>query len=87
MARVSYIIMTRVSYIIMARVSYIIMARVSYIRWDDDDEDDVIFVLDQHAELNFYSVISLKQHSAGRYVAPLWHVILIPRKPVFPHTP
>jgi hypothetical protein len=30
--------------------------------WDDDD-DDVRFVLDQHAELKSYSAISLKQQS------------------------
>jgi hypothetical protein len=42
-------------------------------QWDDDDE--VRFVLDQHAELDLYSVCSLKQQSAGRYVAPLGHII------------
>ena len=42
--------------------------------WDDD----VRFVLDQHAELDLYSASSLKQQSAGRLVAPLWHIILIP---------
>jgi hypothetical protein len=31
------------------------------------------FVLDQHAELDFYSASSLKQHSAGRHVSPLEH--------------
>jgi hypothetical protein len=36
----------------------------SYIKWDDDD---VHFVLDQHAELGFYSANSLKQQTAGRY--------------------
>jgi hypothetical protein len=30
--------------------------------WDDDE---VRFVLDQHAELDFYSARSLKQQSAG----------------------
>jgi hypothetical protein len=29
------------------------------------DDDDVRFVLDQHAELDFYSASSLKQQSAG----------------------
>jgi len=37
-------------------------------RWDDDD---VHFVLEQHAELDFYSATSLKQQLAGRYVAPI----------------
>ena len=35
-------------------------------QWNDDE---VHFVLDQHAELNFYSASSLKQQSAG----PLGH--------------
>jgi hypothetical protein len=39
----------------------------------------VRFVLDQHAELDFYSASSLKQQSAGRHVAPLGHIILIRR--------
>jgi len=41
------------------------------------------FVLDQHAELDCYNVSSLKQQSAGRHVAPLGHIILIPKQPVF----
>jgi len=60
------------------------MVRTSYIRWDDDD---VHFVLDQHADLGFYSVNSLKQQSAGRYVTPLGHIILIPSPLVFALTP
>ena len=43
-------------------------------QWDDDE---VHFVLDQHAELDFYSAISLKQQSRNRHAAPLWHIILI----------
>ena len=39
------------------------------VQWDDVDE--VRFVLSQHAELDFYSAISLKQQSAGRNVPPL----------------
>jgi len=41
-------------------------------QWDDDDE--VCFVLDQYAELDFYSARSarsLKQQSADRHVATL----------------
>jgi hypothetical protein len=30
---------------------------------------------------------SLKQQSADRYVAPLWHMILIPSQPVFTLSP
>ena len=39
-------------------------------------DDEVCFVLDQHAELVF-SVSPLKQQSLGRPVAPLGHIILI----------
>ena len=60
------------------------MARTSYIQWNDDD---VRFVLDQHAEFDFYSASSLKQQSASRHVAPLGHIILIPSQPVFALTP
>jgi hypothetical protein len=33
--------------------------------------DEVRFVLDQHAELDLYSASSPKQQSAGRHVAPI----------------
>ena len=51
------------------------------------DDDEVRFVLDQYAELDFYSASSLKQQSAGRHVAPLGHIILIPIQPVFVLSP
>ena len=51
------------------------------------DDDEVRFVLDQHAELDFYNASSLKQQSADRDVAPLEHIILIPSKPVFALSP
>ena len=54
------------------------------IQWD---VDEVHFVLDQHAELDFYNASSLKQQSAGRHVAPLGHIILIPSQPVFALSP
>ena len=54
------------------------------LQWDDDD---VRFVLDQHAHLDFYSASSLKQQSADRHVAPLGHIILISSQPVFTLTP
>ena len=45
---------------------------VAYVSTDDlcriNDDDDVRFVLDQHAELDFYSASSLKQQSVGRHV-------------------
>jgi hypothetical protein len=47
----------------------------------------VRFVLDQHAELDFYSTSLLKQQSVGRHVAPLGHIILIPSQPVFALSP
>jgi hypothetical protein len=53
-------------------------------QWDDDE---VRFVLDEHAELDFYRASSLKQQSAGWHVAPLEHIILILRQPVFALTP
>ena len=53
-------------------------------QWDDDE---VRFILDQHAELDFYSASSLKQQSAGRHVAPLAHIILNPSQPVFALSP
>ena len=57
----------------------------SNFQWADNDE--VRFVLDQHAELDFYSASSLKQQSAGRHVTPLGHIILIPSQPVFALSP
>jgi hypothetical protein len=45
------------------------------------DYDEVRFVLDQHAELDFYSANSLRQQSVDRHVAPLGHIILILSQP------
>jgi len=39
--------------------------------------NDVRFVLDKHAKLNYYSAISLKQQSPGRHVILLGHINLI----------
>ena len=50
------------------------------LRWDNDD---VRFLLNQHAELDFYSASSLKQQSVDRHVAQLGHIIQIPNQPVF----
>jgi hypothetical protein len=49
-------------------------------KWDDDE---VRFVLDQYAELDFYSASSLKQQSAVRHVVPRGHINLITSQPVF----
>ena len=48
---------------------------------------EVHFVLDQHAELDFYSANSLKQQSADRHVTPLGHIIPIPSQQVFALSP
>ena len=53
-------------------------------QWADDE---FRFVLDPHAELDFYSASLLKQQSAGRHVATLGHIILIPSQPVFALSP
>jgi hypothetical protein len=50
------------------------MRRKTYIR---RDVNEVRFVLDLHAYLNFYSSSSLQQTSAGKHVASLGHIILI----------
>jgi hypothetical protein len=54
-------------------------AQVNF-RWDDDG---IRFVLDHHAELDFYSVSSLKQQFADGHVTPHGHIILILSRPVF----
>jgi len=56
-----------------------IMASISYFQRNDDENEAIRFVidgLDQHALLNIYSASPLKQHSTGRHVSPLGHVIL-----------
>jgi len=50
-----------------------IIARKCYI-WCDDD---VRFVLEQHAKLDFHSASSLKQHSEVRHFASFRQVTLI----------
>jgi len=50
-----------------------IMTRTSYIRWDD-----IRFVLDDQAYLDFLSVSSLKQEQVNMHVAALGHIIPIP---------
>jgi hypothetical protein len=54
------------------------------VRWLNDD---TLNVLDQHAYLDFYSVGTPKLQSAGGYVAPFGHIILISSQPVFALTP
>ena len=64
----------------MSNIFSYFMVRTSYIHRNDDD---VSFVQDQHAELDFYNASSLKKPSVGRHVAPLRQIILIPSQPVF----
>ena len=64
-------------------ISYMyIMVRTSYIQWNDHEVPPPSFVL-EHAQLHCYSVNSLKQQSADRYVAPLRQIILISSQPVY----
>ena len=58
------------------------------LQWDDDADDGVRFVLDQHAlrKLNFYRASSLKQQSEGRHVSSLGHIILISSQQVFAYS-
>jgi cupin superfamily acireductone dioxygenase involved in methionine salvage len=53
-------------------------------QWDDDE---VRFVLDQHALLNFHSASSMKQQFVVRHAAPLGHIILIPSQAVIVLSP
>ena len=53
-------------------------------QWDDDD---VRFVLDQHAPLDFYIASWLNQQSRGRHVGLLGSIILIPSQRFFDLTP
>jgi hypothetical protein len=41
------------------------------------DDENVHFVLEQHAQLDLHSANSLKQLFAGIHVIPLGHIILI----------
>jgi hypothetical protein len=57
------------------------------VNFQGDNDDEVHFVLDQHAEFDFYSASSLKQQFAGKHIAPLRHIILIPNQPIFTLSP
>jgi len=52
----------------MSNLSVVYTARTSYIRCNDDD---VCFVLHQHAWLDLYSANSSKQQSVVRHISPL----------------
>ena len=63
--------------------SAICQQQVSF-QWDDDE---VRFLLDQHACLEYYIASLLKQQSKDKYVAPLGHIIMFPNQPVFAFSP
>ena len=63
----------------MSDLSAISWQEQDIFRWDDNE---IRLVLDQHAKLDIYSASSLKQQSAGRHVAPLEHITLIPSQPI-----
>jgi hypothetical protein len=80
---------TMTEWVIVVNANSAICSAISWreqlsFQWDDDE---VRFVLDQHAELDFYSARSLKQQSADRHVAAFGHIILIPSQPVFALSP
>jgi hypothetical protein len=54
-----------------------VLKKISWNDEEEDEDDEVRFVLDQHAELDFYSASSLKQQSVGRHVPPFGHITLI----------
>ena len=68
----------------MESYKWLINCCLGTFRWLNDD---ILFVLDQHAYLDFYSVGTPKLQSAGGHVAPFGHIILIPSQPVFVLTP
>jgi hypothetical protein len=55
--------------------------------WREQVDDEFHFVLDKHAKLNLYSVSSLKQQSADRYIAQLGLIIMILSQPVVALSP
>ena len=72
---------------------WLLFNAISVISWREQvnfqwSDDDVCFVLDQLAELDFYSASWLNPQSAGKHIAPLGgHIILIPSQPVFVLSP
>jgi hypothetical protein len=62
----------------MESYKWLINCCLGTFRWLNDD---ILFVLDQHAYLDFYSVDAPKLQSV--YVTPLGHIILISSPPAF----
>jgi hypothetical protein len=58
-----------------------IMTRTRYFRWEDND--DIHFVLEQHAYLECYNVTSLKQQSMSVHVGTLYQMSSISSDIVF----
>ena len=63
-----------------------VLAGTSYISFRRGDVDVRFFLLDQHAQLNFYRVTSLRQQTAGEHVPPFEDISPIPNQPVFVRT-
>ena len=64
-----------------------LVIKLSTISWREQatfrrNDDDVCFVLDQHAELDYYSASSLKQHSVRDMSPHLDPKILTSSQPV-----
>jgi hypothetical protein len=58
----------------VSNLSFLAMSAISWreqvtLQWNNDE---VLFVLDQHAELDFYNASSLKQPSAGQDLKALF---------------
>ena len=86
-----YMVWLKIKYIYTVYVKRLI-SYLKYWQWESEYvnfqwKDEARFVPDQHAELDIYSASSLKQQSAGRHIAPLWHIILNPSQPVFALSP
>ena len=64
--------------------SYII-ARATYFQWNDDDE--IHFVRDQHAELDLIALAHWSNSSRVGHVDQHWQITPIPNKPVFALSP
>jgi hypothetical protein len=88
----SYVLLISLSYSIKADEYFSLgipkrqkmLGNCSAISWREQinfwwDDDEVCFLLDQHTELDFYRASLMQHQSAGRHVAPLGHIILIPK--------
>jgi hypothetical protein len=58
-------------FIVVLNIRHLFVTKKKKKKKERQHDDEVRFVLDQHAELDFYSASLLKQKSAGRHVTPL----------------